>query len=89
MKPILQNLSRNIIEVLIVALLVALLILFLCFLIGYFANALWGYKFDLASCWAGVAALAVACGAGGVGKYWSMGMVHVDCGPRRDWTEND
>lgn len=35
------------------------------------------------------AALAVACGAGGVGKYWSMGMVHVDCGPRRDWTEND
>ena len=35
------------------------------------------------------AALAVACGAGGVGKYWSMGMVHVDCGPRRDWTEAD
>ena len=44
------------------ALLLALLILFLCFLIGYFANALYGYKFDLAACWAGVAALT----AGGV-----------------------
>ena len=35
------------------------------------------------------AAIAIACGAGGVGLYWSMGMVHVDCGERRNWTEND
>ena len=33
-------------------------ILFICFLIGYFANALAGYKFDLNAIWAGIAALA-------------------------------
>lgn len=28
-----------------------------CWGIGYFANALWGYKFELSSCWAGFSAI--------------------------------
>lgn len=35
----------------------AFLILFDCWLIGYFANALWGTKFDLQSVWNGFAVL--------------------------------
>ena len=27
------------------------------------------------------------CGAGGVGRYYGAGFVHVDCGPGADWTE--
>ncbi|MDR3591591.1 MAG: hypothetical protein P4N41_18195 [Negativicutes bacterium] len=47
---------------LIEALIGAFFILFACWAIGYFGNGLFGTKFDLASCWAGVSAL----GAGGV-----------------------
>ena len=28
--------------------------------IGYYANALYGYKFDLGSCWAGLSAIAIS-----------------------------
>lgn len=28
-----------------------------CWAIGYFANAIWGMKFELASCWAGFSAI--------------------------------
>ncbi len=32
-----------------------------------------------------LADIATECGAGGVGRYYDMGFVHIDCGPRRDW----
>lgn len=33
------------------------LLLFVFWAVGYFANGLYDYKFDLASCWGGIAAL--------------------------------
>ena len=33
------------------------LLLFIFWSIGYFGNALYGLKFDLASCWGGISAL--------------------------------
>lgn len=38
----------------------ALLLLFIFWTIGYFANALYGYKFDLQSCWAGLSTIGSA-----------------------------
>lgn len=38
--------------------LLMVVLLFACFLIGYFGNALFGYKFELSAIWSGVAALA-------------------------------
>lgn len=35
----------------------AFLLLFLCWLIGYFADALYGMKFELKSCWDGFTTL--------------------------------
>ena len=32
-----------------------------------------------------LADIAIECGAGGVGRYYSMGFVHIDSGERRDW----
>ena len=32
-----------------------------------------------------LADIAIQCGAGGVGRYHSMGFVHIDSGARRDW----
>ncbi len=32
-----------------------------------------------------IAQAAVECGAGGVGRYYDSGFVHIDSGPRRDW----
>lgn len=37
--------------------LIAFISLGICWGIGYFANALYGYKFELASCWAGFSAI--------------------------------
>jgi hypothetical protein len=45
---------------------------FLFWTIGYFANGLFGYHFDLASCWAGMGAIATAAVAGW-GKFWVLG----------------
>lgn len=42
---------------LIEALIGAFLLLFFCWVVGYFGNALYGTKFDLASCWGGFQAL--------------------------------
>lgn len=52
-----NKIQRYLIE----ALIGAFLLLFLCWLVGYWWNALGGAKFELKSCWDGVAAL----GAGG------------------------
>jgi len=38
----------------------ALLLLFIFWSIGYFANGLYGYKFQLESCWAGLTAIGSA-----------------------------
>ncbi len=42
---------------------------FIFWAIGYFANGLFGMHFDLASCWAGMGAIATAAAAG-CGKWW-------------------
>jgi len=44
--------------------------LFLFWSIGYFSNAIYGTKFELASCWAGVVAI-VGTGVLGLGKYYT------------------
>lgn len=42
------------------ALMTAFLLLFIFWAIGYFANAIYGMKFELQSCWGGVAAIGSA-----------------------------
>jgi len=37
---------------------IMVMVLFLCWLLGYFLNALAGFKFELNSVWSGIAALA-------------------------------
>lgn len=44
--------------------------LFIFWSIGYFCNALIGTKFELQSCWLGVAAVTTA-GVISLGKYWA------------------
>lgn len=44
--------------------------LFIFWAIGFFANSLMGAKFELNSCWAGVAAISTA-GIVGLGKYYT------------------
>lgn len=45
---------------------------FLFWAVGYFANGLYNRHFDLASCWAGMGAIATAAAAG-FGKWWVDG----------------
>lgn len=35
-------------------------LLLFCWVIGYFANAIWNTKFELSSCWAGISAISAA-----------------------------
>ena len=41
-----------------------MLTLFFVWLFAFFANGLYGYKFDLSSCWAGIGAIATAAATG-------------------------
>lgn len=45
------------------------IVLFLCFIVGYFANAILLTKFELASCWAGIVAVSGP-GVLGIAKYY-------------------
>jgi len=49
--------------------LVMVIILFVMFVFGYFAKGLYNKDFDLAACWAGVAAIA-SVSAAGLGNYY-------------------
>lgn len=42
---------------------------FIFWAVGYIANGLYSYHFELGSCWAGMGAIATA-GATGFGKWW-------------------
>ena len=46
------------------------LALFFVYLFAFFRNGHWGEHYDLASCWAGVGAIASAAAAG-YGKWWA------------------
>lgn len=48
-----QFVQRNLLQLIVVG----FGFLVFCWAVGYFANALYGYKFELASCWAGFGAI--------------------------------
>lgn len=52
---------------------------FLAWLGGYLLNGFYGFKFDLASCWAGFGAIATA-GLTGCGKCWIESKNHLKHG---------
>lgn len=60
-------LLKHISEICIVAGLFMAIFVFVAWAVGYFANGLYNYHFELASCWAGIGAMGV--GLVGLFKY--------------------
>lgn len=73
-KELAQFLSDNIVGVIVVE----FVLLFIFWSIGYFGNGLYGTKFDLGSCWAGVTAIFGTAVMGGLQKILGYAQYKVD-----------
>lgn len=72
-KCVTAEMQKVVITALIIVMMIFLCLVMASWLAGYWANALWGYKFEIGSCWQGVTA--VVAGLGGVaalaGSAWA------------------
>lgn len=73
-KTIAKFLSDNIMGVIVIE----FVLLFVFWTIGYFSNALYGLKFDLASCWTGVGAIFGTAVMGGLQKILAYAQYKTD-----------